>query len=196
MRSIAAALAVTLCAAVINEGRGTTICQATDAWICPSGTCECAATLNNGYNDSLYGTSCRGPMIRNNYTTCECDDSCVCNGVVQSVQVSDPVPKCNALSTKTKCHDHCKMEFNSFDMAGTGVNWRNYNHNTGRCVCITCTENVLVCEGFDDDDDADPLRPPSDPAPTSTSHDMSTNMVLSLMVVLINAVAVASMTLF
>lgn len=136
-------------------------------------------------------------MIRNNYTVCECDDSCVCNGVVQSVQVSDPVPKCNALSTKTKCHDHCKIEFDSFGMAGTGANWRSYNHNTGRCTCVTCTENVLVCEGFDDDDDDDDSpTPPSVPTPTPTSDAMSTNMALSLSSVVINAVAIASMTLF
>jgi len=110
MRSNAAVLAMTICAFIINEGRGNTICQATDTWSCPSGTCECAVTLtnlnnehnNDGIGSFGVGTSCRGPMIRNNYTVCECDDSCVCNGVVQSVQVSDPVPKCNALSTKTK----------------------------------------------------------------------------------------------
>mmetsp|Transcript_27428 Transcript_27428/g.49898 ORF Transcript_27428/g.49898 Transcript_27428/m.49898 type:complete len:87 (+) Transcript_27428:653-913(+) len=86
-------------------------------------------------------------------------------------------------------------------MAGTGANWRSYNHNTGRCTCVTCTENVLVCEGFDDDDDDSPTPPPVSmhppvPTPTPTSDAMSRNMALSLYSVVINAVAIASIALF
>jgi len=103
MRSNAAVLAMTICAFIINEGRGNTICQATDTWSCPSGTCECTVTcnnLNNERDDDVLDDDVLGSFGFD--TVCECDDSCVCNGVVQSVQVSDPVPKCNALSTKTK----------------------------------------------------------------------------------------------
>jgi len=107
MRSNAAVLAMTICAFIINEGRGNTICQATDTWSCPSGTCECTVTcnnLNNERDDDVLDDDVLGSFGFD--TVCECDDSCVCNGVVQSVQVSDPVPTCNALWTKVSRDAH------------------------------------------------------------------------------------------
>mmetsp|Transcript_21945 Transcript_21945/g.45937 ORF Transcript_21945/g.45937 Transcript_21945/m.45937 type:complete len:195 (+) Transcript_21945:63-647(+) len=165
--SIAASLAITLYAIIIIEGRDiTTICQKTDAFVCPSGTsCECNATREDGSIISSE-TSCRGPMTINlkYIESCECDDGCVCDGIVQSVQVSNPVPKCKALSTKAKCYDHCRTEFGSFDMGGTGAAWQ-YSKSgyTSQCLCYTCTQNILVCDGNDDDDDDDGDNDPSVP---------------------------------